>query len=435
MSWWKNRRQKQKAVFSSSALSALTGTADGNPGRGWYRIFPFVIGKTADLDALRWCLDKDDTLALVLLDIGGVGPRSLSEAELAEIRRIFTFFRENGQDMIVRIVYDREGNAVLREPTHVSQIQTHMRQFGPILRAFADAILVVQGLFFGSWGEMHSSAYEKPAYIRLLAKTLWEASQGSVTLAVRRPVQRRMLSTDGQEPPMRVALFDDAMFASSTHMGTFAGGGVQSDIWEQPWNMEKELAYEDTCVPRLPNGGEALWGENLSASETLKRLGSMHVCYLNKTYEEKRLEAWKQSPWQEGSVYDYIGRHLGYRFVIRRAKVMRTRAKSPEAAEYLVTIEVENTGFGNLCQAARLIFVLEGVGKKQRFETDADPRTWDSRKVTPVSGKVMLARQNEDADVRQETVLYAALERVCDGRPIRFANAQTDIGVCLGSFA
>ncbi len=57
---------------------------------------------------------------------------------------------------------------------------------------------------------------------------------------------------------------------------------------------------------------------SLDSSLMIRELDQMHVSYLNSTYRQEQLNAWKnQSMTWNGetiSVYDYIGRHLGYRF-------------------------------------------------------------------------------------------------------------------------
>ena len=61
--------RKPKWKFQKELLRE-SGKALQNPGRGWYRIFPFSIDREPDFEELFWCLDPEDTLALVLLDIG-----------------------------------------------------------------------------------------------------------------------------------------------------------------------------------------------------------------------------------------------------------------------------------------------------------------------------------------------------------------------------
>ena len=54
-------------------------------------------------------LREGETLALVLVDIGGFRERPLDLAALENIRKILAFFEQNQRDVIFRPVYDREG--------------------------------------------------------------------------------------------------------------------------------------------------------------------------------------------------------------------------------------------------------------------------------------------------------------------------------------
>ena len=65
-----------------------------------------------------------------------------------------------GKDIIFRAAYDTEGMGLKNEPQDISLIYVHLRQLGGILRKYEQNILVVQGLLIGSWGEMHSSAFD-----------------------------------------------------------------------------------------------------------------------------------------------------------------------------------------------------------------------------------------------------------------------------------
>lgn len=69
----------------------------------------------------------------------------------------FCLFARHDKDMILRIIYDDEGKGMEHEPAGLSQIQSHMDQLGSIIYKYAAHIYTTQGLFIGSWGEMHTS--------------------------------------------------------------------------------------------------------------------------------------------------------------------------------------------------------------------------------------------------------------------------------------
>ena len=65
-----------------------------------------------------------------------------------------------------------------REPQRIFVVQRHMQALGSLAERYADAILTVQGVFVGSWGEMHTSAYLTEEHIR----QMWEAVNDGVEL-------------------------------------------------------------------------------------------------------------------------------------------------------------------------------------------------------------------------------------------------------------
>lgn len=412
-----------------------TGAVLANPARGWYQVYAFDAAAWIDLDTLFWCLSEEDALALVLFDIGAFREKALSAEVITRLDTLLAFLKAHSKDIILRIVYDREGNGFVREPRTIEQIEQHMRQLGPVIRRHAAAILVVQGLFVGSWGEMHSSAYVSPAYLRRLAGTFLAATDGAVPIAVRTPAQWRMLCRP-QEKARQIALFDDAMFASDTHLGTFARQTDRLKQWETAWEPKEELSFWQEHLLRMPNGGEALYGEQLTLEETIRQLQCMHVCYLNRVYEERRLVLWKTEHGAFAKPYDgldgfsYIGRHLGYRFVVEGVRVKR---KKGDRMRYAVFVQIANRGFGNLCQPADCTLLIRDLdGEETRYAVDCDARCWDSKSSVTLQTEISLPLQTEKEG--KEMCLYIVLARSHDGRVIRFANTDSGEGVLLGRF-
>ena len=151
----------------------------------------------------------------------------------------------------------------------------------------------------------------------------------------------------------------------------------------------------------------------------------MHASYLNSIYHPDQLEHWRRETveeagcWDGISGYDYIGRHLGYRFTVRN--VTEKKGK-----ELLVT--VENTGFGNLCQEAECFLVTEyGDGRAVLRHLAADPREWRS-------GQESLLRADISEGCAPGSRLFLTLKRRADGRVIRFANEGAGDRILLGGY-
>ena len=112
------------------------------------------------------------------------------------------------------------------EPSSIKIVKSHMKQLGSIIcehmskkESLPGKILVHQGLFVGSWGEMHGSKFLSEARMKELSDTFLEATKGSCPIAVRKPVQLRQLSCQKTASNINFTLFNDAIFGSETDLG------------------------------------------------------------------------------------------------------------------------------------------------------------------------------------------------------------------------
>lgn len=404
-----------------------------NPARGWYQIHTFLIGEEPDLEEQSWCLNPEDTLALVLINISSYKTRDLDETALERIRRILRFFAQRRRDCVLRVVYDHEGRAPEREPFFFAQVLKHLQQVLEAVRPFSSAVFVFQGMLVGNWGEMHTSRFLTKERLGQMAEIL-RANRGEDTwLAVRRPVQWRVLHRDQEdaaEPacPDGMGLFDDGMFGSWDHLGTFGTKGREGVPWDSPWRREDELAFENALSRQAPNGGEAVYGggyiHDLTPGDVLAVLRSMQVTYLNRAHDPRLLDVWREwrcpvrGAWADASLLDYVGAHLGYRFLVRSARMSETRREGV----WRVEAEVENTGFAPFYQEGRIILeYTDGGGVPRQEVLDGGLRGWQSGEIRRCGGEI--------APGGGPLLLRA--ERCRDGAPIRFANVCGDDGKVL----
>lgn len=326
-----------------------------NPERGWYQIHTFKLGEEIDLTDHEYTLNSTDTLALVLIDISAYRDRKLDDVALRGLRRIFDFFRDYRLDMIVRVVYDTIGRCMETEPEEESIVIEHMSQLGPILSEYAGEVFVYQGLLIGNWGEMHSSKFLSPARLKRLSDVILTELEGTAFLAVRRPAYVRILFPEGEDiRQTQVGIFDDAILASDTHMGTFGNLSGKVARRDQSWTPDEELSYVSELCDRVPYGGEALFDENedpkkkKSLKEIAEYMRLLHISYLNRVHDKRFLDELKQMTWKGKGVfkkmngYDYIGRHLGYRFVMRNVKCKLLKGAEPTLDWQF---DIENVGF------------------------------------------------------------------------------------------
>lgn len=418
--WMKDKKRlrfrKARLLESSEALN--------NPGCGWYHVYPFVLQVPAELSleetgACIADISKEERLVLLRIDIGAFRACEIPEEALEAVFRIFDLFRENQKQMIVRFTYDSEGKGMRREPQEIERIKRHMEQLGEIICEFASEILVLQGIFIGSWGEMHHSKFLTASDMAELANALYRAVKGGCYLAVRTPKQWRSITGyAGTEEGLKrkLGLFNDGMFGSSTDLGTYSENA-----------REDELGWQRHFVASVPNGGEAIADEKpVGYRQAANEMESMHVSYLNSSYQKEQLDYWKQERvkgpgcFKGLSGYEYIGRHLGSRFVIRDVKF------SGESLQLVIV----NDGFSGLYERTECFLVIEKeAGGTVCKRIDADETAWESeRKILlriPLSGVIPEAGESR---------IFFQMRQKKDGRAIRFANEGADDRVLLGWF-
>lgn len=390
-----------------------------NPGCGWYRIYTFHAERKEPL----YLECENEELVLLFIDIGHYRKTEISQTALEYIRDILSFFQSKKKEMILRFAYDTQGEGLMREPENSDLIKQHMGQVGSVITAFSEDILTIQGIFVGSWGEMHSSRYLSERWMTELAKTMLEAVEYKCRLAVRKPSQWRAIAKNSSpDICAQLTLFNDGMFGNETDTGTYGTAAKEEARFTDSWRREDELQWQYEEIRHQIQGGEVLGGDDcIKLAEDMKK---MHVSYLNSVYPPEILEHWKEEQvnWGDGksrvSGYDYIGRHLGYRFVVRDACVKRR----------VLWLTIENCGFANICEEtiSRIRFVSEQGSKYLYLDTDA--RNWNS------GSSVLVSLELEDEALYSETSCYLELFRKRDHRRIAFANEGQKEEVLLGQF-
>ena len=388
-----------------------------NPGIGWYHLYTFDAG-CSEPELYIAC--EEEEIVLLLINIGAFRGEKLSADALMSVRQIFHFFAENQKDMIVRFTYDTEGKGMEREPERGEMLLEHIRQLGVIIKEYHSQIMAVQGILAGSWGEMHGSKFVSEKWLIRLAEEMLEATEYSCQLAVRKPEHLRGIAKAlGKKAEEKLTLFNDGIFGSETDLGTYEASPKEREM-ELSWQYEK-LKYRYV-------GGEALVTQNMAgqtymdgrrAAEDFKR---MHISYLNSVYQRELLDYWKKEEimWQQKRIssYEYLGAHLGYRFLVRDVKWKKNR----------LLIQIENTGFANLCEDAICsLQICTENGRKER-EVKADPKKWESQKESAL--EIRLEKEEQKKGTRYFLQLY----RKKDGRQIQFANKDAENGVLLGKF-
>ena len=463
----KNKQTDSKIVHLIESTRALS-----NPGCGWYHLYSFNLAE----DSFLYIDCEDEELVLLRIDIHAFRTcEQIPRKALDRADRILTFFAQHKKGIILRIVYDIDGHGMEHEPSKLCLVKNHMMQLGAVIRAHEGEILVHQGLFVGSWGEMHNSKFLMGGRMEELALTFAKATGGTCPIAVRKPSQFRCLSSLSNVNSAKstahleqttfhptFTLFNDGIFGSETDLGTY-----------DTRSRQDELAWQKIQMQHSFCGGEVLGGMTLTGAflgtdrffsildwqRAVKDLAKMHISYLNSVYKKELLDDWKaqRAMWngEEMSGYEYIGRHLGYRFTVTSVSMTKnkkeivnnipqsatqntTQSATQNAAQLTVRITIRNTGFANLCEEAvgKLLFVETKVALCF-VEIACDARTWDSGTDTTIECFIpQKILQMQEEKTRQVNVFFQLI-RKRDGRILAFANEEYDhsLGVYLFDMA
>ena len=368
-----------------------------NPERGFYSIFRFTAKDRQDdiqqqVDAIY--NPEQDDLLLAEINLHAYAEGNISDAGLRSIQTLFSSLRARNGSCIVRFLYDWEGRGLSSEPRDIGIIQRHMDALGPILRENEDMIFLLQGLFIGSWGEMHQSRYSDPENLRRLADTLRKAVGSHMLLSVRTPAQWRAVVGSrffqGKEEEIfrsaAMGLFNDGIMGSETDLGTYEGSRASA------------ISFQRQLCQWVPNGGEAVGGSHYSEFENaVETLGAMRVSYLNRCHDQRVLERWRSHTvsasglWKGMDGMSYMERHLGYRFVIQAVKM----TCSPFSRDVRARIDLRNEGFAPIYHSAKANVTLIGSGRQLAFAVPCDLRkalgSGDKNSVIRLEGQFPLS--------------------------------------------
>lgn len=426
--------KREKWSFQKANFEECT-TELQNPARGWYKIFPFMVEEEPDFNCISWCDNDPNSLALVIINIGEYREETLPENAINNIRIILDYFANKQYDIILRITYDHLGYALEREPFFFSRVKEHMEQLSIIIHDYQKHIFVYQGMLIGNWGEMHTSKFISIPKLKELWNILKINVGNDVFFAVRKPSFWRVLHIESCDSPQLITdnmgLFDDAIFGSVTHLGTFGSKPRETAGWEDQWSRESELNFENELCLKVPNGGEVLSGERYlgecSIPQILDTLKRMHVTYLNETYDKVILDTWKkykcmqEGVWHNKSMYDYIGAHLGYRFLIKDVSVKQIDNVEDK---FLLQVCILNAGFANIYHDTELLFEWMNA-KMQLFSEIID---FDLKNIDSGTSRVVEIELSEKVDR-----MWISACRKKDGRKIYFAHCSSfDEKIYLG---
>ncbi len=291
---------------------------------------------------------------------GGSLPSSFIEAVDSDM----AVLRAAGLKAVLRFAY--VGSATGWPPARpygdatVATTLAQAAQLGPVLRANADVIALMQAGWVGIWGEFYYTDHfgdpvdgaltaQNQADRRRLVQTLLAALPPGRFVQLRTPaIKRSAVGMATALPPesafngsaaARCGHHNDCFLASSTDSGTYS-------------NAAADKAYLAAETRYVPMGGEtcAVNAPRSQCPTALAELAMMHWSYLNSGYKPEVLASW-----QTGGCMDEIKRRLGYRLELLSSSL---EAKVRAGSSFTVSFTFNNTGFAAPFNNRSVILVL-----------------------------------------------------------------------------
>lgn len=420
-----------------------------NPGRGFYQLYRFMI---TDEEVNYWKMvqglyeaDKDTRLTLVEINLQNYRDGEISRQGMDNVEALFRALSDLDKQLIVRFMYDWDGENSKYEPETIEIILRHMEQLKKVLHEAEEHIFVLQGLFIGNWGEMNGTKYLSDARLLELTEMLDHVTPDRIYLGVRTPEQWRRItgiqkiSQNALEEHAfagRISLYNDGMLGSESDFGTY---GVQKIEGEVISERTKELQFQEELCKRVPNGGEVIQDNRYNDFDNaVKDLATMHVTYLNEGHDQTVLDKWKkvkvteEGCYQGMDGYTYIERHLGYRLLIQEVTFQHNTF-----SDFIeIGVTMRNVGFAPIYarpevgialydgeQDTYLLYEMEGDLCKLAGGSASEEHLTLTADI-PV-----------DRLLRTKYKVYFFLTDLVTGQPILLANEQEagEYGYCIGS--
>ncbi len=386
------RKAEKPIVFRPFPLKEETGFL-GNPYRGFYAICRLyaqsLILDEKNIPVTEYQPPAEHTLVLLEINLQHFSDQMLSAQALENIHTAFRHFADMNMAMIVRFVYDWEGQGALKEPASLSIILQHMGQLSPLLMQYGSHIYILQGLFIGSWGEMHNTRYTAQRHLIALAEQLAACSSPHTYIAIRCPNQWRTIFRcysplslgEARRSGMqsRFCLFNDAIMGSETDMGTYGTlSRSVSTSYSDKLNRYDEILFQSQLCRYVPNGGEVLHASSLNDFKpAVRTLEAMRISYLNCNYDRAVLDKWAKGhtaphPFKKHSDLDYISARLGYRFALQKSEVHIAQN------QLTLRLNLSNQGFAPCYRPLQVKLLLtDSEGRiLAAHSVDADTRAW-----------------------------------------------------------
>lgn len=355
-----------------------------DPERGFWRFvaedFAAVTpGELADVRA------SGMTMAYGVARLDAYRGRPLPRRVLTSLDAAFERTRKAGIKIILRFAYSYSANEHQyrnAKDAPLDVVLGHVAQLKPVLARNADVIAVLQAGFIGAWGEGHTSSngLTKPANKRTIRDALLDALPEGRMLQWRYPADVIDWSPEPPKPGRlaRLGLHNDCFLSSKTDVGTYSGNAKV---------RARQRAYAAALSRATLYGGETCdvgsGSERMSCEAILSEGPRFHLTTLNRDYNRKFIESWKQ-----GGCYDAVSRSMGHRLMLVDAEAPDTIRRGKTAT---VSVRLQNEGWARLHNPRRmeLVFVARSGGARYVAAAEGDVRSVEPEEKRPTAFAVV----------------------------------------------
>lgn len=409
---------------------------------GFFHLYGYRLSEEDKKETMRWCeqMLANDSQSIVLLQINlcNYSNSPISENALEQLDNIFSAFSTAKKQIILRFLYDWDGKALETEPANLTQILSHMEQVAPVVNRYQSHIFLLQGVFTGNCGEMNQTHYGTNENIIQLMEYLSSVTDKNIFLSVRTPAQVRTITKSGNplsekeayrdSLSARLGLFNDGMLGNAFDCGTYDDTSfADTSDYTEKGTRKEEISFQNTLCQFVPNGGEAVLDNPYNdLNNAITDLSRMHISYLSCDHDATVLNKWKKTIYhgEKSDIfngvtgYDYIGAHLGYRYVLRNSSAGLNFFRS----HITLSATIENTGFSPAYRPFQICFILQNAtGDKITV-----PVNYDNRKI--LSGKTVTITTSLSAHKLQKGDYNLSLSFTdkATNLPVSFANEETN---------
>ena len=335
-----------------------------NPERGFYRHLTLTgLGALPDL--------RKDGRTLVYLKIlaDAFREKEFSVEFLDAIQSGFDIARTSGIKVIPAVTYNnRSGDADASK----EQIFRHIDQLKPLWKKNADVIYLLKAGFIGAWGEWHGSTHglDTPKHRQDILFKILSALPKDRMVAIRSPLYKRQIFK-GELLTLKRAFDGSNLARTGFHNDCFLSSDDDVGTYRHETSRAAGIAYIGGETRFTPFGGETCrmhkYGNGRNAIAEMEQL---HCSWLNMGYHRGVLQRWVDQ-----GCMDEIKRRMGYRFVLRQAKI--TQEVRPGGILRL-NLTLENVGFSSPFNFRLVELALRNnrSGDVTIARLSVDPRYW-----------------------------------------------------------